>query len=207
MTLHSFHLSGHSHRVRLFLSLLNIDHDIVEVDVKQRAQKSPEHLKLNPFGQVPVLIDDDIVISDSTAILVYLARKYATDSWLPMRAEAAAAVQRWLSVASGEIAFGPAAARSIVLFNALRDPKEPIARAHGVLALIDNALAGRTWIATDTPTIADVALYPYIAKAPEGNVDTVAYANVQAWLRRVEGLHGFVPFKATPIGLRAPAAA
>ena len=203
MKLYSFHLSGHSHRVRLFLSILGIAHETIEVDVKARQQKSSEHLKLNPFGQVPVLVDGDEIIPDSTAILVYLAKKYGATRWLPEAAAPATAVQRWLSVASGEIAFGPAAARSIVLFNAPRDPKEVIARAHAALDVIDKALIGRSWIAADNPTIADLALYSYIANAPEGNVDLGGYAQIGAWLRRVEGLPGFVPFKTMPVGLRA----
>jgi glutathione S-transferase len=196
-------LSGHSHRARLFLSLLGVEHELVEVDLMSAQHKSPEYLKLNRFGQVPVLVDDDRKIADSNAILVYLSKKLGKTDWLPEEPEAAAAIQRWLSVAAGEIAYGPAAARLITVFGAQYKPEEVIARAHSVLKLIDTELAARDFIAKNNPTIADVALYSYIARAPEGNVDLSDYPNVNAWLRRIEALPGFVEFKKTPVGLTA----
>lgn len=203
MKLYSHPLSGHAHRARLFLSLLGQPAEIIDVDLAARAHKTPEFLALNPFGQVPVLVDGDTVVCDSNAILVYLSKKLGRTDWLPETAEGAAAVQRWLSVAAGDIAFGPAAARLVTVFQAPIDAQAAIARAHGVLRRIDDALAGRTWIAADHPTIADVALYSYTARAPEGFVDLTAYANVRGWLARVEALPGFAPFQQTPVGLAA----
>ena len=115
----------------------------------------------------------------------------------------AAAVQRWLSVAAGQLAFGPAAARLVTVFGAKFDAAEVIARAHALLKVIEAELTGRQWIAGDRPTIADVALYSYIARAPEGNVDLAAYPEVRSWLARIEGLEGFVPFRETAAGLSA----
>lgn len=201
MKLYYHPLSGHSHRARLFLSLLGVDHELVEVDLMTAQHKTPEYLKLNRFGQVPVLVDGEKKIADSNAILVYLAKKLGKTDWLPEDPEAAATIQRWLSVAAGEIAYGPAAARLITVFGANRNPEEVIGRAHGVLKVIDAELAGQSFIAKSTPTIADVALYSYIARAPEGNVDLSDYPNVNAWLRRIEALPGFVEFKKTPVGL------
>ncbi len=203
MKLYYHPLSGHSHRARLFLSLLGIEHQLIEVDLAAAGHKSAEFLKLNRFGQVPVLVDGDISIADSNAILVYLARKSGKTDWLPQTPALEAAVQRWLSVAAGEIAFGPAAARLITVFGAQYNAEELIARAHRILKLIDEELAGREYIAQPHPTIADVALYSYIARAPEGNVDLSFYPNVNAWLRRIEALPGFVEFQKTPVGLAA----
>jgi len=196
-------LSGHSHRVHLFLSILGADYDLVVVDVPGGAHKTPQFLKLNRFGQVPVLDDDGTVISDSNAILVYLAKKFGKSDWLPEAPVVAATVQRWLSVAAGEIAFGPAAARLITVFGVPLNPEEVIARAHGILKLIDAELSERDWIAAAQPTIADLALYGYIARAPEGNVDISDYRNVNAWLRRIEAFPKFVPFGKTAVGLSA----
>jgi len=203
MKLYYHPLSGHSHRARLFLSLLGIEHQLIEVDLAATAHKSPEFLKLNRFGQVPVLVDGDITIADSNAILVYLARKFGKTDWLPQTPALDATVQRWLSVAAGEIAFGPAAARLITVFGAKYNADELIARAHRIIKLIDEELAGREFIMQPHPTIADVALYSYIARAPEGNVDLSFYPNVNAWLRRIEALPGFVEFQKTPVGLAA----
>ncbi|WP_412050622.1 glutathione S-transferase family protein [Hoeflea sp. Naph1] len=201
MKLFYFPLSGHAHRARLFISLLGVEADIVELDLAGGEHKRPEFLALNPFGQVPVLEDDGAVITDSTAVLVYLAKKYADKSWLPEDAIGAANVQRWLSVASGEIAYGPCAARLATLFGAPFNTEEVIARAHNILRLIDAELAEREWIAASGPTIADVALYSYVARAPEGNVDRFQYGNVTAWLKRIEALPGFHPFQKTAIGI------
>ncbi|BFG79638.1 glutathione S-transferase [Paraburkholderia terrae] len=203
MKLYYHPLSGHSHRARLFLSLLGIEHQSIQVDLAAAEHKSAEFLKLNRFGQVPVLVDGDTTIADSNAILVYIARKFGKTDWLPQTPALEAAVQRWLSVAAGEIAFGPAAARLITVFGAKYNAEELIARAHRILKLIDEELAGREFIAQPHPTVADVALYSYIARAPEGNVDLSFYPNVNAWLRRIEALPGFVEFQKTPVGLTA----
>ncbi|HEY4201339.1 MAG TPA: glutathione S-transferase [Devosiaceae bacterium] len=203
MKLHYYPLSGHSHRARLFLSLLGLPFEAIAVDVGTREHKSPDFLKLNPFGQVPVLEDGDQVITDSNAILVYLAKSRNRTDWLPEDAVTAAKIQRWLSVAAGEIAYGPAAARLITLFGANFRAEEVISRAHRILGLIEAELTQHRFIVRDQPTIADVALYSYIANAPEGNVDLSPYAGVRAWLARIEALEGFLPFQKSAVGLSA----
>lgn len=203
MKIHHHPLSGHAHRAVLFASLLGVPHELVEVDLAAGAHKSPAFLALNPFGQIPVLEDGDIVITDSNAILVYLAKKAGRSDWLPEDALGAARVQRWLSVAAGELAYGPAAARLVTVFNASFNAEEVIARAHVLLGRLEQHLADREWFAAGHPTIADVALYSYVARAPEGNVDLSDYPAVNAFLRRVEALPGFVPFAQTPAGLSA----
>lgn len=203
LRIHHHPLSGHSHRAVLFASLVGAGAELVEVDLKAGAHKRPEFLKLNPFGQVPVLEDGDVAIADSNAILVYLAKKLGREDWLPETPREAAAVQRWLSVAAGQIAFGPAAARLITVFGAKFNAEEVIGRAHAVLKVIDAELAARDWLAADRPTVADVAIYSYVARAPEGNVDLEPYSNIRAWLGRVEALPGFTPFVKTPVGLAA----
>lgn len=205
MKLYYMPLSGHSHRAHLFLSLIGVAHDLVPVDLGKRAHKTPEFLGMNRFGQIPVLDDGGTIVSDSNAILVYAALKYDRTDWLPREPATAAEVQRWLSVAAGQIAFGPAAARLVTVFGAPFNPDEVIARAHAVLAVIESTLATREWIAAGSPTIADVALYSYIARAPEGNVDLSGYPHVNSWLARIEALPGFVPFQRTPAGLSAVA--
>ena len=206
MKLYYHPLSGHAHRARLFLSLTQTPFELVEVDLAKGAHKAPEFLALNRFGQVPVLEDNGTVIADSASILIYIAKKRGLSEWLPTDPVGAAAIQRWLSVAAGQIAFGPAAARLITVFGASFNADEVIGRAHAVLKNIDEELVGKKWIiGSEQPTIADVALYSYIARAPEGNVDIAGYANVDAWLKRIENLPGFVPFVQTPVGLAGAA--
>lgn len=203
MKLYHHPLSGHAHRAHLFVSLLGLPHELVEVDLMAGAHKTPEFLTLNPFGQVPVLEDDGVVIADSNAILVYLAKKAGRGDWLPEDPVGAAAVQRWLSVAAGELAYGPAAARLVTVFGAKFNAEEVIGRAHTLLARLESRLGGHDWLVGDHPTIADVAIYSYVARAPEGNVDLWGYPSVGDFLRRVEALPGFVPFARTPAGLGA----
>lgn len=203
MKLYHHPLSGHSHRARLLVSLLGLPHELVEVDLKAGAHKSPDFLKLNPFGQVPVLDDAGVIVADSNAILVYLAKKAGRSDWLPEDPSGAAAVQRWLSVAAGEVAYGPAAARLITVFGVKFDADEVIGRAHILLARLESHLSAQDWLVGDHPTIADVAIYSYVAQAPEGNVDLSGYPSVNAFLGRIEQLPGFVSFVKTPVGLAA----
>lgn len=201
--LHHHPLSGHAHRVRLFLALLGVEHRLVEVDLARGVHKQPEFLRLNPFGQVPVLVHEGHAIADSNAILVYLAKTFGRADWLPEDPAGAAAVQRWLSFAAGPIASGPATARLITVFGAKYDPAEVIARAHAALRLLELELHAREFLIGSHPTLADLACHTYVAHAPEGNVSLEPYPNVRAWLGRVEALPGFVPMRASAVGLAA----
>lgn len=196
-------LSGHSHRIELFLSLLNLPFEQVDVDLAAGLNKQPDFLQLNAFGQVPAIDDGGVIIADSNAILIYLAMKYADPSWLPRDPETAAAVQRWLSVAAGQIASGPAAARLVTVFNAKLDAERAKTTAHNLFAVMNAYLENRKFLVNDQPTIADVADYSYIAHAPEGGVSLQSYPHIQAWLTRIEQLPGFVPMASTTVGFAA----
>ncbi|WP_191636318.1 glutathione binding-like protein, partial [Pseudomonas fluorescens] len=107
-----------------------------------------------------------------------------------------------LSVAAGQIASGPAAARLITVFGAPYNAEEVIARSHSLLKVMDQELTNTSYLAGEEPTIADIAAYTYIAHAPEGNVSLDDYANVRAWLARIEALPGFVAMPRTVAGLQ-----
>ena len=202
-TLYGFPLSGHAHRVALFLSLLGLPHEQITVDLPNGAHKQPDFLALNPFGQVPVIDDAGTVVADSNAILVYLATCYADESWLPRDPALNAEVQRWLSVAAGQIAAGPCAARLVTVFGAPLDHDRAKTIAAGLFAIMEPYLANRTFLVGARPTIADVAAYSYIAHAPEGDVTLAPYPHIRAWLARIEALPGFVAMPATKAGLAA----
>jgi glutathione S-transferase len=200
--IHHFPKSGHAHRALVFAKLAGIAHETVPVDLAAGANKSPEFLAMNPNGQVPVLEDDGVIVSDSNAILVYLARTYAPD-WIPDTALGEANVQRWLTLAAGEIAFGSCAARLITVFGAPLDADFAAETAAKAMQKLEQGLEGREWLVGDRPTIADVASYSYTAHAPEGNVSLDPYPNVRAWIARFEALPGFDPMPATAVGLAA----
>lgn len=195
LTLYDFPLSGHAHRVRLFLSLTDIDATIQNVDMFNGEHKSEAYLAMNPFGQVPVLQDGDTTIADSNAILVYLAKKFALTQWLPEDASGAAQVQRWLSVAAGELKFGPCNARLRGLFGAPYDKEEVTKRSLDLFSIMDATLVDQPYLTGDQPTIADVALYSYTERVGEGDIDRTPFTHISQWLERVEALPGFVRFE------------
>jgi glutathione S-transferase len=202
--LHGFPLSGHSHRAELMLRLLDVPFAFHQVDLAGGEQRGEAFLRLNPFGTVPVIEDDGVVVADSCAILVYLATKYDPDGlWLPRDAEGAAQVQRWLSVAQGPVFNGPCCARLVNVFGMDFDHARAKAIAGRLFTTLDRVLADRTFLVNERPTIADVALYSYIAHAPEGGVALTPHAHIVAWLRRVEAMPGFAPMPATKAGLAA----
>jgi glutathione S-transferase len=190
--LHRFALSGHAHRAELMLSLLGIPHEIVDVDLARGAHRTPEFLALNPLGQVPVIQDGDVTVSDSNAILVYLAlTRDRGRKWLPENALVQAEVQRWLTAASSLLLFGPASARVSHLFKRPIDP-QAAGFAQQLLGRMECHLDDRDWLAAPHATIADVAMYSYTAHAPEGGIDLAPWPRTRAWIERVEALPGFV---------------
>jgi glutathione S-transferase len=191
-------LSGHSHRVELFLSLLELPKELIDVDLSR--PRDPEFLAKNPFGQVPVIEDGEVTIADSNAILVYLASRYdAERRYLPADPLGLAQVQRWLSVAAGQLAAGPAAARLVKVFGAPLDHERARGIADKLFGVLERALSARKYLVGSSASIADIALYTYAAHAPEGGVSLDPYPNLGAWLARVESLPGFVPMRRSPV--------
>lgn len=196
--LHRFGLSGHCHRVELMLSLLGLPAERVDVDLAAGEHRTPEFLARNPMGQVPVVEIGGLTLADSNAILVYLARSYDPQGrWLPADARGQAEVQRWLSLAAGPLAYGPAAARAARLFGKPSDPQHAqIARR--LFDMMDGHLGERDWLAASHPTVADVAMYSYTARAPEGDIALAPWPRIEAWIDRMEALPGFLPMPVAP---------
>lgn len=183
------------------LSLLGLPHRLVEVDLLRGEQKQTAFLARNLFGQVPVIEDGDFTLADSNAILVYLARSHdAAGRWLPPDPRTEAQVQRWLGVAAGPLLRGPGLAR----WNKITGQGDGSAfHAMGIQLCerVEQHLQSREWLVNDHPTIADVAMYSYTARAPEGGLPLAPYPRLQAWLAGIEGLPGFVPMQETPVPL------
>ncbi len=184
--------SGNAFKARLFLSLLGLDHEITDVDLRAGGNRATQFLALNPRGQIPVLVDGDKVIWDSQAILVYLARRYGSEDWLPLDPEPLARVMQWLAVAENELLFGLARARAVVLFGRPWDYEQSKTLGEAGLKVLDDHLGDRDWLAADRPTIADIACYPYVALAPEGKISLAPYPTISPWIRRVQQLDGYV---------------
>ncbi len=184
--------SGNCYKVRLFASLLGVPLEIVPVDFLGGAHRRGGFLTLNPFAELPVLEEDGLVLRDSQAVLVYLARRHGGDAWLPSSARGEALVMQWLSTAANEVARGPNDARLHDKFGYALDAERARANAERLLGIMDAHLAGRDWLELGRPTIADVACYPYLAVAHEGGVAVEPYRHVARWMERVRALPGYV---------------
>ncbi|MBB3213071.1 glutathione S-transferase [Herbaspirillum sp. Sphag1AN] len=191
-------LSGHTHRVQLFLNLLGLPFEFINVNLASGENHSAAFLAMSPFGEVPVLRDGDVVLTDSSAILVYLASRYdRSGRWLPRDPVAAATVQRWLSNASGKIAYGPCAVRLVKLFGKSLDYDTAAAISLRVLAAMELELSEKKFALGDQVSIADVAAFSYIEHVPEGGISLAPYPHIRAWLDRVSALPGFVAMPAS----------
>lgn len=202
--LYGHELSGNSYKARLFLELLNLDYEWIKVDLMKGEHKAPEYLALNPFGQVPLLVDGDTKLADAQAILVYLARQYGGEQWLPLEPLPLAQVIRWLSTTAGEVRQGPENARLYHLFGATSiNIERAHQKAEHILAQLDKHLSAHTWLEFERPTIADVAVFPYVALAPDGKIDLTPYPHVVAWINRIKQLPRYIPMIGIPmIGVR-----
>jgi glutathione S-transferase len=166
--------------------------EIVPVDFIGGAHKVSPLVDLNPFGQLPVFEDGEVVLRDSQAILVYIGRKWGGEVWLPTDAAALANVAQWLMVAENEIARGPGDARLHDKFGRDIDVTAAREKSKHVLTIMDAHLQHNEWLALGRPTIADIACMPYIALGHEGGVSLEAFPAVEAWIGRVKKLPGFI---------------
>jgi len=192
MKLYDFELSGNAYRIRLMLSLLGLDYERVPLKLMEGEQRGHAFLKLNPRGQVPTLDDGGTVVWDSLAILVYLARKYGGEKWLPIDAKGMAEVMQWLAVMENEVLYGLARARVICKFKRPGPLEETQLLGRKGLDVLEKRLAAHPWLALDHVTIADIGCFPYVALAPEGEIPLDDYPAIRKWIERIKALPGFV---------------
>ena len=193
MKLYDLELSGNCYKVRLFAALAKIPLELVPVDFMGGEHKRPPLTNLNPWGELPILEDGKVILRDSQAILVYLAAQYGDENWLPRDATGLGEVMQWLSTSANEIQNGPCAARLADKFGYAIDKANTLERAARILPLIEAHLAAHQWLALGRPTIADCAVMPYVALAPEGGISLEAYPNIRQWIARIKALPGFIP--------------
>jgi len=193
LTLYNMPLALNCYKVRLLLSLLKVPYEKHSIDLLTGDHQTPEYLALNPFGQVPILTEGSLVLRDSQAILIWLARKYGGGQWMPTNPDDEALVNAWLSAAAFELRLGPYDARLAKHFPWLAiNANTVVAQSARALGLFEQRLTGRAWIALDHPTVADVAAYPAIAQAGDGDISIEPYPAVKAWTARMQQLPGFV---------------
>lgn len=193
-------LSGHCHRVELMLSLLNLPYETIDIDLLNAEHKSADFLKINPFGQVPAIDDNGVILSDSTAIIVYLDKKYNDGyEWFPQEPEKYAQVQRWLAIAAGQIAYGPCSVRLVKVFGADLNWQVAEQITKGLFTVVESLLSNDKYLANNTLSLADIAAYSYIAHVPEGGVSLAPYPAIRAWLSRIEDHPRFIAMAPSPL--------
>ncbi len=203
--LHDYALSGNCYKVRLLLSMLEVEHEIADVEFHPAAEhREDAFLALNPLGELPVWVDGDLVLRDSKAILVHLAARHdASGDWWPVHdAVRVALTVQWLAFGD---ALGASAGRVRLIEGFLYDgDPEPLRRrAHELLDVLDSHLwfaerAGHDWLVPGhAPTLADLACYPYTALCEEGGIEREGYPAVRRWCDRVARLPGFVTMPGT----------
>jgi glutathione S-transferase len=193
LKLYEFALSGNCHKVRLLLSMLGLPYTSHPVNGSQAEHKSAEFLRLNPFGQVPVLLDGELALRDSQAILVYLAAKYPAAGLYPADPAMQALIQGWLSTAAHEVARGPGLLRLHYKFGRTIDLVAAQQLTTQLLNVVNDVLSEQPWLAGAQVTIADLAVYPYLALAHEGQVDLSPFPAITRWLRDFAALPGYLP--------------
>ena len=187
-------VSGNSYKLRILLSLLKAPHEVAIIDLKNKQHKGAAFLKINPRGEVPALEDGGKVIWDSAACLVYVARKFGGEQWLPTDAAGMAEVTQWLVLAATEIQCGLQYARRGVVQGRWTLGTLDEGQSFGRIALdiCEQQLQKHEWLALDRPTIAEPACFPYIETAPEANVALEPYPAIIKWMERCRKLPGWV---------------
>jgi len=191
LKLYDYPLSGNCYKIRLMLSMLGLDYEKIPTDILAGDTLSPEFKQINPRAQIPVLVDGDELLWDSMAILIYLARRYGDERWLPRDPLAEARVMQWMAVSENEVLYGIARARAALWLKRPFDLEQCHRDAHAGLTAMEARLSNEEWLAGDEATIADVACYTYVSLAHEGKISLANYPGVRAWLKRVESLRGW----------------
>ena len=181
--------SGNCLKVKYTAAYLGLDYQWIPVDITQGESRTPDFLRMNPQGQVPVIeLGDGRCLAQSNAIIRYLARGSAL---LPEDPYLQAKVDEWLFWEQYSHEPYIAVCRSHMLYQG--KPRESrdswrVERGEQALDHMENHLAGRQWLAGDTFTIADIALLAYTRVAHEGGFDLDIHQHVRQWIQDCERL-------------------
>jgi glutathione S-transferase len=197
MKLYDYILSPSCYKVRLMASLTGVKLEIRPVDFHPGMEhRGAELTALNPGGSIPILEDGNLVLTESSAMLAYIAAKAAPD-WLGSgAADETARIQQWLSFSHRLTAnLGGARLHEMLL----RPGDIGKLQSQGIAALreleaglFEQKLRGLRFLASDRPSIADIACFPYVALAPDGGISLDSYPTIRLWSRALRSLHGFI---------------
>ncbi len=183
--LHGNFASMPSSKVGLMLEMCGANWDYKHIDLGKGEHKTPEYLAMNRWGQVPVLKHGIVTLTQSAAILQYLAGHFGRFGG---RSEAEKLrIDEWLAWELDFMATGIGMTRFVGRFIPHEEGLGKFMRARGERALdsLDKQLGTTKYVVGPTPTIADVAIFPWVAIAEEGGFNVANYPNVQSWAERM----------------------
>ncbi|HYQ15384.1 MAG TPA: glutathione S-transferase family protein [Polyangiaceae bacterium] len=183
-------------RVRLTAAVLGLKLDEQNIDFTKGEHKTPEYLVLNPNGTVPVLVDEDFVLTESRAIMQYLAVKHPKNELLPLDERARADVTRWqfwdsshFSPHLGAVAFQ----RVFKQMFGMGAPdtskvEEGLTNFRRFAAVLNTQLDGKQFIVGNRLTLADLTLASSLMYAKQSEVPIAEFPRVEAWFASVTSL-------------------
>jgi len=187
--------SGNCYKLKLLCSLLSIQHEWIAVDILKGESQTPEFLRLNPNGKIPLLVTDEgECLAESNAILFYLARN---SDLLPQDALQQARVLQWQFFEQYSHEPYIAVARFIARYLGMPEHRKveyerKQAGGNQALAVMEDKLKTSSFLVGDECTIADISLYAYTHVADEGGFDLSSYPAISQWLARIQSLDGYI---------------
>jgi glutathione S-transferase len=189
--------SGNGYKVRLVLRQLGLPYELVELDIKRGATRTPEFLARNPNGRIPLLeIPGQGYLAESHAIIGYLAEGSAL---VPRDRLDRARMWQWLCFEQYNLEPNLGTARFWIASLGKSEAElgekldEKRRNGHAALAVLEKGLEGRDFLVGDRYTLADIGLYAYTHVAPEGGFSLEPYPAIRAWCARVAAQPGHVP--------------
>jgi len=199
MKLYMNALSPNVRRVRLTAAVLGLPIEEKTLDLARGEHRSPAYLALNPNGAIPTLVDGDFVLTESRAIMQYLASKKPESGLVPRDAAAHADVTRWqfwdashFSPQLGTITFEK-------IIKAMLGMGEPDARKldealgnfRRFAAVLNQRLDGKPYVVGTALTVADLTLASSLMYAKEVDLPLSEFPNVAAWFARITEMDGW----------------
>jgi glutathione S-transferase len=192
--LYQYHSSGNCYKIRLLLHLLNIEYEIIEIDILQKASRTPEFLKINPNGRIPVLEHQGRFLPESNAALWYLAKN---TPYLSSDNFHEAQTLQWMFFE--QYSHEPFIATSRYWISILKAAdqyqqqlEQKQAGGYAALDVMEKHLGQQDFFVANRFSIADIALYAYTHVAAEGNFNLTNYQNIQQWCQRIESRPGYI---------------
>lgn len=199
MILHDYLPSGNGYKIRLLCSCLGLQPTLKEYDITKGESRTEAFLALSPNGKIPVLeLDDGQCLSESNAILLYLAEKYESPL-LPSKLIEKTAVYKWLFWEQYSHEPNIASPRFWLTHHAMDELKElmlpnRIKEGNAALKLMNETLDIQTFLAGEKITLADICLFAYTHVAEEGgSYDLGQYPNILRWISTIESMDWYIP--------------